>query len=79
MKNLKLPEHDGKQYDFEIAKRLEEGKGMLDQGVAFNLTDLQQILGMEGQINKIEALGCVCHDGRINNARNPGTKYIFQS
>jgi putative ABC transport system permease protein len=25
---------------------------------------------MEGQINKIEALGCVCHDGRIKNARN---------
>jgi ABC-type lipoprotein release transport system permease subunit len=60
---------DGKQYEYEIAKRLEEGKGMLDQGVAFNLSDLQEILGMEGQINKIEALGCVCHDGRINNAR----------
>ena len=43
---------------------------MIDQGVAFNLADLQQILGMEGQINKIEALGCVCHDGRIKNARN---------
>jgi len=62
--------NDGKQYEFEIAKRFEEGKGMLDQGVAFNLSDLQQVLGMEGQINKIEALGCVCHDGRINNARN---------
>jgi ABC-type lipoprotein release transport system permease subunit len=24
---------------------------------------------MQNQINKIEALGCVCHDGRINNAR----------
>ena len=35
----------------------------------FNLADLQEILGKEGQINKIEALGCVCHDGRINNAR----------
>ncbi|MDX1285343.1 MAG: FtsX-like permease family protein [Draconibacterium sp.] len=42
---------------------------MLDQGVAFNLDDLQLVLGMEDQINKIEALGCVCHDGRINNAR----------
>ncbi|HBE43796.1 MAG TPA: hypothetical protein DDW27_21900 [Bacteroidales bacterium] len=62
--------NDGKQYSFEIAKRLEEGKGMIDQGVAFNLHDLQTILGMEGQINKIEALGCVCHDGRIKNARN---------
>ncbi len=61
--------NDGKQYTFEIAKRLTEGKGMIDQGVAFNLHDLQIILGMEGQINKIEALGCVCHDGRINNAR----------
>jgi ABC-type lipoprotein release transport system permease subunit len=60
---------DGKQYSFEIAKRLEEGKGMADQGVSFNLSDLQQILGMEGSINKIEALGCVCNDGRINNAR----------
>ena len=60
---------DGKQYSFEIAKRLEEGRGMIDQGVAFNLQDLQTILGMEGKINKIEALGCVCHDGRIKNAR----------
>jgi putative ABC transport system permease protein len=25
---------------------------------------------MEGKINKIEALGCVCKDGRIKNARN---------
>jgi len=67
---FKITGHNGNQYEFEIAKRLEEGQGMLDQGVAFNLTDLQQILGMEGQINKIEALGCVCHDGRIKNARN---------
>ena len=42
---------------------------MIDQGVSFNLEDLQQVLGMEGKINKIEALGCVCKDGRINNAR----------
>jgi ABC-type lipoprotein release transport system permease subunit len=62
--------YDGKQYSFKIAKRLDEGKGIIDQGVAFNLTDLQDILGMEGKINKIEALGCVCHDGRIKNARN---------
>jgi putative ABC transport system permease protein len=61
---------DGRQYSFTIAKRLEEGKGMIDQGVSFNLEDLQQVLGMPGQINKIEALGCVCHDGRIKNARN---------
>lgn len=61
--------HDGKSYRFEVSKRLEEGKGMLDQGVAFNLADLQQVLGLEGKINKIEALGCVCHDGRIKNAR----------
>jgi hypothetical protein len=61
---------DGNMHQFKIAERMEEGKGMLDQGVAFNLSDLQNILGMEGQINKIEALGCVCHDGRIKNARN---------
>ena len=61
--------HDGTQYSFKVAKRLEEGKGMIDQGVSFNLTDLQQVLGLEGKINKIEALGCVCKDGRINNAR----------
>jgi putative ABC transport system permease protein len=67
---FKILGKDGVQYEFEIAKRLVEGKGMIDQGVAFNLEDLQEILGMEGQINKIEALGCVCHDGRINNARN---------
>ena len=42
---------------------------MMDQGVSFNLEDLQQILGMPGKINKIEALGCVCADGRIKNAR----------
>jgi len=61
---------DGKQYSFEIASRLDEGKGIIDQGVAFNLEDLQKLLGMEGKINKIEALGCVCNDGRIKNARN---------
>ena len=60
----------GKSYEFRIAERLGEGKGILDQGVAFNLADLQTILGLEGKINKIEALGCVCHDGRIKNARN---------
>lgn len=59
-----------KLYSFEIAKKFEEGKGMIDQGVAFNLGDLQEILGMQGKINKIEALGCVCKDGRIKNARN---------
>jgi putative ABC transport system permease protein len=61
---------DGNPLAFQIAERMGEGKGMLDQGVAFNLEDLQNLLGMEGQINKIEALGCVCHDGRIKNARN---------
>jgi len=60
---------DGKRYSFTIEKRLEEGRGMMDQGVSFNLEDLQQVLGMEGKINKIEALGCVCKDGRIKNAR----------
>ncbi len=67
---FKIAGKDGQIHEFVIAKRLEEGKGMLDQGVAFYLEDLQNILGMEGQINKIEALGCVCHDGRIKNARN---------
>jgi ABC-type lipoprotein release transport system permease subunit len=60
---------NGETYNFKIARRLEEGKGMIDQGVSFNLEDLQQVLGMEGKINKIEALGCVCADGRIKNAR----------
>jgi putative ABC transport system permease protein len=60
---------DGEPFRFRISERLSEGKGILDQGVAFNLADLQKVLGMEGQINKIEALGCVCNDGRINNAR----------
>ena len=60
---------DGKEYNFKIAKRLEEGKGMIDQGIAFNLEDLQSVLGMKGKINKIEALGCICLDGRIKNAR----------
>lgn len=67
---FKISGQDGAIYEFTIAKRLDEGKGMIDQGVAFYLEDLQRLLGMEGQINKIEALGCVCHDGRINNARN---------
>lgn len=61
---------DGKKYSFRVAERLEEGRGMMDQGVSFNLEDLQQVLGMPGKINKIEALGCVCMDGRIKNARN---------
>jgi len=60
---------DGKSHSFKVALRLEEGKGMRDQGVLFHLEDLQMLLGMEGKINKIEALGCVCHDGRIKNAR----------
>jgi putative ABC transport system permease protein len=61
---------NGKPYRFSVEKRLEEGKGMRDQGVSFHLEDLQEVLGMEGQINKIEALGCICHDGRIKNARS---------
>ena len=61
---------DGKHYRFTVDKRLEEGQGMRDQGVSFHLEDLQEVLGMEGLINKIEALGCVCHDGRIKNARS---------
>jgi hypothetical protein len=60
---------DGQNHTFKIAKRFAEGRGILDQGVSFNLEDLQNLLGMEGQINKIEALGCVCADGRIQNAR----------
>jgi putative ABC transport system permease protein len=60
---------DGKKYSFKVIKILEEGRGMMDQGVSFNLEDLQQVLGMQGEINKIEALGCVCKDGRIKNAR----------
>jgi len=60
---------NGDKYEFKIDKKFEEGKGMMDQGVAFNLSDLQQVLGMEGKINRIEALGCVCADGRIKNAR----------
>lgn len=67
---------DGKPYKFVVDKRLEEGKGMRDQGVSFHLNDLQKLLGMEGKINKIEALGCVCHDGRIKNARSQ-VKAIF--
>lgn len=66
---FKIMGKDGVQRVFKIAKRLEEGKGMIDQGVAFYLDDLQELLDMDGQINKIEALGCICHDGRIKNAR----------
>ncbi len=66
---FRIKDKNGIEREFQIAKRFEEGKGMLDQGAAFYLDDLQELLGMEGQINKIEALGCVCHDGRINNAR----------
>lgn len=60
---------DGKPYTFIVSRRLEEGRGLMDQGVSFNLEDLQQVLGIPGKINKIEALGCVCKDGRIKNAR----------
>ena len=61
---------DGKQYSFPVSVIHEEGRGMMDMGVAFNLEDLQQVTGLQGRINKIEALGCVCSDGRIKNARN---------
>ncbi len=61
---------DGKTHRFIIDKRLEEGRGILDLGVSFYLEDLQEVMGMEGKINKIEALGCVCQDGRIKNARS---------
>jgi len=67
---------DGKQYSFKVDKRLEEGKGMRDQGVSFHLEDLQEVLGMEGKINKIEALGCVCNDGRIKNARSQIKRFL---
>ena len=60
---------DGVIHRFVIEKRFDEGRGVLDLGVSFNLEDLQNVLGLEGQINKIEALGCVCADGRIQNAR----------
>ncbi len=60
---------DGKPFTFTVSKRLEEGRGLIDQGVSFFLEDLQQVLGVPGKINKIEALGCVCKDGRIKNAR----------
>lgn len=66
---FKITGKDGTTYEFRIEKRLDEGKGITDQGVAFNLEDLQEVMGMDGQINKIEALGCVCKDGRIKNAR----------
>ena len=75
---FKIKGEEGVIHEFEISKRLEEGKGMMDQGVAFYLDDLQEILGMEGQINKIEALGCVCHDGRIKNARNQVQKLFSE-
>lgn len=61
---------NGRTYNFSIARRYDEGKGINDMGVSFNLSDLQEVVGMPGQINKIEALGCVCKDGRIKNARN---------
>ena len=61
---------DGHEYSFNVSRIHEEGRGMMDMGVAFNLADLQRVLGMQGRINKIEALGCVCSDGRIKNARN---------
>ena len=60
---------DGKKHSFQVSSRLQEGKGMMDQGVSFHLADLQDVIGMSGQINRIEALGCVCSDGRIKNAR----------
>lgn len=60
---------DGRLHSFTISEILQEGKGLNDMGVSFNLADLQELLGKPGEINKIEALGCVCKDGRIKNAR----------
>jgi hypothetical protein len=64
-----IKDKDGLLHSFKISERLAEGRGIMDQGVAFNLADLQDLAGMKGEINKIEALGCVCKDGRIKNAR----------
>jgi ABC-type lipoprotein release transport system permease subunit len=61
--------NDGKLHSLKVVKRFEEGRGLLDQGVSLNLGDLQEITGLSGQINRIEAIGCVCADGRIKNAR----------
>ena len=67
---------NNQKYEFEIIERMEEGSGIRDQSVAFHLCDLQEILDMEGLISKIEALGCVCHDGRVANARNQLSKLL---
>ena len=61
---------DGNIYEFLIKERMPEGRGMLDQGVAMNLQN------MSGKINKIEALGCVCHDGRVINARRQINQFL---
>lgn len=67
---------DGRTYEFEVAERLKEGRGILDQSVAMNLQDLQKITGMEGKINKIEALGCTCHGGRVDEVRRQVTELL---
>jgi len=53
-------------------KKVREGRGILDEGVSFNLDDLQQVLGLKDQINKIEALGCVCKD---EGYKMPGNRF----
>lgn len=67
---------DGNIHEFQIKERMPEGKGMLDQGVAMNLQDMQEIMNLSGKINKIEALGCVCHDGRVINARRQINQFL---
>ena len=67
---------DGNIHEFLITERMQEGRGMLDQGVAMNLQDMQGMMNLPGKINKIEALGCVCHDGRVINARRQINQFL---
>ena len=69
---------DGQKYSFRIEKRLDEGRGMMDQGVSFNLSDLQQVLGLQGKINKIEALGLCLQGWQNKKCKKPGSGHILR-
>ncbi len=73
---FRISGEDGNIHEFLIKERMPEGRGMLDQGVAMSLQDMQGMMNMPGKINKIEALGCVCHDGRVINARRQINQFL---
>lgn len=52
---------------FRVASALAETGSLDDLRVYARLSDVQELLGLSGQINEIKALECLCKDPNINN------------